>query len=208
MGKVSREALQPGGVRFVGALFVVGGAALVVHIAVGLPLWVTVPAGVGLVAAVLHKVGVLHQGLRHRSVRAGAVAGMAATATYDAVRLAVSALLPAAPHPFEAWRLFGQALVGDAAGATTQWIAGACFHVANGFAFAIAYTIWFGGRGTLAGVAWGLFLEAFMLGLYPGWLDIAAYRPFLAVSLAGHVGYGAVLGYVAQRRLATGVGRG
>jgi hypothetical protein len=58
----------------------------------------------------------------------------------------------------------------------------------------VAYTTWFADRGVQAGIAWGLFLEVFMLGLYPGWLDIADYAPFLVVSLAGHVVYGAVLG--------------
>lgn len=41
-----------------------------------------------------------------------------------------------------------------------------------------------------------------MLGLYPGWLNIGDYAPFLAVSLVGHVVYGTVLGWGAKTLLA------
>jgi hypothetical protein len=40
-----------------------------------------------------------------------------------------------------------------------------------------------------------------MLGLYPGWLHIESYAPFLAVSVVGHVVYGATLGAGAPRLL-------
>lgn len=190
--------------RLAGAAFMVSGLGLVVHIVVGLPLWITVPGGLVLVVALLAWVGAL-TGLDLRPVLVpGATAGVLATVAYDLSRIAAVKVLGSDLQPFEAWRFFGAALVGESASLTARWAAGGLFHVINGVAFALAYTVWFGRRGPVAGIAWGLFLEAFMLGLYPGWLVISAYRPFLAVSLIGHVAYGATLGVTARALLRRG----
>ena len=86
--------------------------------------------------------------------------------------------------------------------------AGVAFHVLNGLSFGLAYLLVFGRlalrsrRLALAsGVGWGLFLEAFQVTLYPGWLSIAAYREFVTISALGHVVYGATLGLLGRRVL-------
>jgi len=180
--------------RLAGLLFLVSGAGLVVHILVGLPLWLTVPGGLLVVSAALRWVGALTGVNLAPLVRRGVLVGAVATATYDLSRVLVVEALDLTVRPFAAWPLFGQALIGSAAPAWMQLAAGVAFHLINGLAFAVAYTAWFATRGVRAGIAWGLFLETFMLGLYPGWLHIADYGPFLVVSLSGHVVYGAVLG--------------
>jgi hypothetical protein len=198
---LNREAsltLPPGRQRLVGLLFLVSGAGLVAHILVGLPLWVTVPGGLTLVATFLLWVGAF-TGVDLRPImRSGLLVGAVATAAYDLSRVAVVALLDLPVRPFAAWPLFGAALIGEGAPVAARIASGFSFHLMNGVAFAVAYTAWFASRGVRAGIMWGLFLEAFMLGLYPGWLNIADYGPFLAVSLVGHVVYGAVLGTGAQ----------
>jgi hypothetical protein len=158
------------------------------------------------VVGFLRSLGILHHVRVTREVRVGLLAGLIATAAYDVSRLIAWAVIGSATHPFEAWRFFGIGLVGAGAPGPLHWIVGGLFHLINGLAFAIAYTIWFGRSGIVAGVAWALFLEAFMLGLYPGWLHLKAYEPFLVVSLVGHLAYGATLGAIARRLLLRGDG--
>lgn len=82
------------------------------------------------------------------------------------------------------------------AGASTdlaKWV-GTVFHFVNGVTFAIAYAVWFGRRSWWWGIVFGLGLEAFMLAIYPGWLDIRAIGEFTSISVVGHVCYGATLG--------------
>jgi hypothetical protein len=177
------------------------GAGLVAHIVVGLPLWLTVPVGLLGVGTLFTAIGAFTDLDMPRALLPGVVSGAVAVAAYDAVRLLVVGVFDLSVEPFEAWRFFGQGLIGAGAPDTAHWVAGAAFHVTNGLCFAVAYSLWFGRRGVVAGIAWGLFLEAFMLGLYPGWLGISAYLPFLAVSLTGHVAYGATLGLLAPRLL-------
>jgi len=95
-----------------------------------------------------------------------------ATIAYDLSRFALIKLTGIAFWPFDIFGVFGRALFG--AGNTAGWVpvAGALYHVTNGIGFAIAYTLILGERGTWAGIAWGLGLEAMMLTLYPGWLDL------------------------------------
>lgn len=117
----------------------------------------------------------------------------AATAAYGAVRLAVWAALPVAPHPLEARRLFGQALVSDGSGLAVQWVAGAllpCGQQCRGRRVLRDLVRDPGDRG---GCRQGLFL----VGACSGCTRAGATSPhtgsFPAVSLAGHIGYGAVL---------------
>lgn len=68
--------------------------------------------------------------------------------------------------------------------------------------FAIAYTVWFGDRGWRAGVAFAAGLEACMLAVYPGWLDVASLRELTQMTVLGHLAYGVVLGSTARAALA------
>ena len=88
------------------------------------------------------------------------------------------------------------------------WVSGAAFHLLNGVMFAIAYAQFFGAlavrSGRLAvvtGMGWGLFLEAFQLILFPGWLSITFVAEFATISMAAHLVYGATVGTVVRRRL-------
>lgn len=190
-----------------GALFCASGTALVVYIASGISLAVTASVLVGL-ALVVGLVLWWRAGASDRTelqglFRAGAVAGIAATAAYDLTRWVIIEVLDFGIWPFDTFTLFGRALVG--AGYTGWWVTavGTGYHVVNGVGFAIAYTIWLGRRGPLFGVAWALALEAAMLTLYPTWLDIRSYQEFLQMSILGHVAYGVVLGVVARSLLAS-----
>ncbi len=182
-----------------GALFLVTGAGLVIHIVVGLPLWLTVPGGTLLAIAVLSWLNVLTGSKLREPVSIGLRAGAIATLGYDMTRVAVVHLFSLHTKPFVAWPHFGSAIVGAGASETARWVAGGLFHLTNGLAFAIAYTYWFRDRGPLAGIAFALVLECFMLGLYPGWLKISDYAPFVFVSLTGHLFYGTTIGVLARR---------
>jgi len=128
---------------------------------------------------------------------------LAATAAYDLTRLALVAVLGMDLRPFEAVPLFGQLLTGAPAHSPVAVAVGVAYHLSNGVGFGVAFAMVAGRRGIGAGVAWALVLEAIMLTLYPGWLDIRSIREFASVSMLGHVAYGGVLGWMA-RRLLTG----
>ncbi len=186
--------------KIAGALFLVTGAALVVHILIGLPLWLTVSGGVLLAVAGFVLLGDSVFGRRLRpKILAGLVAGAVATVCYDISRILLISLTGSTIEPFEAWQLFGVSLVGTGASAELQWVAGTAFHLTNGLAFGVAFTIWLGDRGLLWGIGFALGLEIFMLGLYPGWLNIRAFGEFTQVSVMGHVVYGSVLGVLARQ---------
>jgi hypothetical protein len=132
----------------------------------------------------------------------GARAGLLATLAYDLTRLATVEALGLSVNPFEAIPLFGQLLVGAGSATTATNVLGIAYHAANGVGFGLAYGVVAGDCGVLAGVLWGLGLEAAMLTFYPGWLDVRAIQEFFGVSVLGHLVYGATLGWTAQRLLA------
>jgi hypothetical protein len=133
-------------------------------------------------------------------VRAGLVAGVAATAAYDASRWLLAPILGV--NPWAALPVFG---VGLGAGQAEGWAAfalGMLFHAINGVAFATAYAVLIPRSGVVAGIAWGMGLELAMLAIYPGWLKIDAIAEFGVMSLTGHLCYGAVLGWAVGAALA------
>jgi hypothetical protein len=134
-------------------------------------------------------------------VRAGFVAGVPALLAYDSSRLLVSELAAMEISPFDAFPHFGGALIGQDASETARRVTGAGFHVVNGLSFAVAFAIVFRAKGIVAGIVWGLGLEAAMLGVYPWWLQIEQLGEFVGLSVIGHVSYGATLGAVTKWRL-------
>jgi hypothetical protein len=134
-------------------------------------------------------------------LQAGVVAGLVSTVVYDVARYALMRALDLPISPFKALPHFGAALVGVESGTTASWVAGALFHVANGVCFGIGYTVLAGRRPIRWAVGFGLLLEAFMLALYPSWLQIEAMKEFTQMSLLGHVAYGVSLGLVTNRLL-------
>lgn len=197
-GPRRRDRLLFGGA----ALF--SGVALLGHILFGVPLPVALALAattmLTVVAAVLVGMAPPRRAHLGRVVLAGALAGLAATICYDAAKWGLSQLDPSPYNPFEATRAFGSLLVGAEAPQPLIQFAGTAIHLLNGTAFGVAFVTVAGNRGhrvrtaVLLGVAWGLLLELFQLTLYPGWLDIRAYREFATISALSHVVYGATLG--------------
>jgi hypothetical protein len=136
-----------------------------------------------------------------RVVRAGVLAGLAATLVYDVMRTTLSVFDPSAYNPFEAIRQFGLGMVGVDASPAVVMVAGYTIHFLNGTSFGVIYAI-FGGRhaktlraALIGGVLWGLTLEFIQSILYPGWLRITTVLgEFLVISAVGHVMYGVTLG--------------
>jgi hypothetical protein len=203
MSSGNRPRLRPE--WLVAAVFLASGASLLVYILAGLSLrWTLLAlavAGAAVAAVVLRRLPPERRSRVTRRIAIGAVSGLAATVAYDVVRLGLVEFAGLKINPFEAWRLFGVALTDAAQPRSTQFAVGTAFHVCNGIAFGITYTVAFGHRGPLAGVAWAFVLEGFMVSVYPGWLGLKALDEFLSVSITGHVAYGIVLGLLARTLL-------
>jgi hypothetical protein len=187
------------------ALFLSTGAALLVYILSGISLLAAVTlvlGGAAIIGATIWRRSSTpdHAELR-RAVRAGAFAGLLATVSYDFARCVLVEVAHMAFWPFDIFTIFGQALVGSSRTGLLVTLAGAAYHVTNGVAFAIAYTILAGRRGVWAGIGWALALETVMVTIYPGWLGVKALDEFISVSVFGHVVYGSVLGFTARRLL-------
>jgi len=188
------------------AAFLVSGLGLVLFVLLGLPLpltlltgWIAIAVGIGW----YERTAPAHARARfHEVVRVGAIAGLGATVAYDLSRLALVRLFDLDIQPFGAFGAFGDALLPGSARDGWVRVAGIGYHLVNGVSFGIAYTGLFRRRGALMGIAYALVLEAVMLAIYPGWLDIEARREFTQMSLLGHVAYGATLGAIARRLLA------
>ena len=143
-----------------------------------------------------------------RTVAAGIGVGFTATVIYDVTKTVLSQLDPSPFDPFHAIQVFGTLLVGSNADPALVTAAGTAFHLLNGTSFGVAYLFLFAHDGAitlrralLTGIVWGLFLEAFQLTLYPGWLDIRLYQEFATISALSHIVYGATLGLVGRRVL-------
>jgi len=162
-------------------------------------------AGTGTTAVVLTRR--LPAGVRRalsRRVRLGLLAGLAATAAYDAVRYLAVAVTSWSVRPFQVFALFEQLLVGRDAPAGVQYLAGTGFHLLNGLGFAVGYAMVVRRPGVVSAVVWALVLEAFTVALYPPWLGLTAVGEFVSVSLLGHLAYGATLGLATARSAAAG----
>ncbi len=180
-----------------GAAFMATGAALVVHILFDVPLWASALSAVGAAALVILLVSRRHpEGVaRGRDqIRIGFVVAVAALIAYDSSRYALMVVFDLDVHPFKAFTHFGEGLLGSGASTTAHWVAGTTLHIVNGITFGIAYTVLAGRKGVWWGIAFGLGLEAVMLGLYPAWLQIPNMQEFVSMSIFGHIAYGAVLG--------------
>lgn len=190
------------------ALFLSTGVGLLVHIVSGFSLWAAVGVGVTTLSVA---VAVKMRGRQPADkasllsiLRVGVLSGALATAAYDLSRYLMVRLGDYGFSPFEAFELFGRALIGAVHQAWLLKVVGVGYHVTNGIAFGVAYTLLLGYRGVLAGVLWATFLEALMVSVYPGWLGLKALEEFLQVSILGHVVYGSVLGYATRRLLLKG----
>ena len=203
---------RPRAIWFVGLAALFSGAALLGNILFGLSLVLGLLV-VGGAAAVVAALALRQMGREERRrlrsvVVAGVLAGLVATICYDVAKATLSQVDPSPFNPFETTRVFGMLLLGDAAPEPALQAAGITLHLLNGTAFGVAFTVLFGREGRLSpasallfGIGWGLFLELFQITLYPGWLDIRAYREFATISALSHVVYGATLGLTGRALL-------
>jgi hypothetical protein len=202
-GKSGRAGARP--LLPFGALFLASGLALVTYILSGVSLAWTFAGALSLAVAggavLWRRATPARRVVVARAVRVGFLAGLVATPAYDLARFALIRLTGIAFWPFDIFAIFGRALVGPGRPEALTTAAGMAYHLTNGVAFAIAYTVLFGRRGVAAGIAWGLFLEALQLTFYPGWLQMRSIGEFVQVSVFGHLVYGAVLGALTRRWL-------
>jgi hypothetical protein len=187
------------------------GAALLTYIVVGISLRIAASMSVLAMAGVLggqwYRAGKLGRAWIQQTIRAGVIAGVAATAAYDASRWVLSRLDSSPYNPFEAVRIFGTVLAGPSATPATIYLTGFAFHLFNGISFAVAFAFLLGHRGIISGIGWGLGLEVFQLVLYPDWLQIRLYyREFCQISAFSHVVYGAVLGRACRHAMGDALG--
>jgi hypothetical protein len=193
----------------VGVAVLANGVALLFHILRAAPLPAALAAtwAVGLVAilVVIARSAPWVRDDLLRIATIGIVAGLVATAAYDASKALLSNLDPTPWNPFDALRIFGEALIGAGWPDPILRVVGLAFHASNGTTFGLAFALLFGlwssrraGLAVLAGVAWGLFLETFQLALYPGWMNIKVIDEFRQVSFGGHVVYGACVGLIVR----------
>lgn len=201
----STDAEQDPLSRVHGIVFLVTGAALVIHILLPVPLPLSVVATMvvawTVIWAVSRDTALIGQYRGSTLVRTGLVAAVPALLAYDLSRLLVSETVGMSVGPFDAFPHFGSALIGQGAPETLRVIVGTGFHITNGVAFAVAFAIIFRAKGVVVGIGWGLFLEVMMLGVYPAWLQIEQLGEFVQLSIVGHVCYGSTLGYLCKRRL-------
>jgi len=129
----------------------------------------------------------------------GLAGGLAGTLLYDSVRLLLRESRLFNYDGFKAIYIFGMWISGQPVDSAAAAVAGWIYHFWNGLSFGVFYTLTFGRRHWLYGVGYGLVMELFMLGLFPMFLRISDRFDFIALSLIGHMFYGAGLGLVAQK---------
>ncbi len=185
-----------------GTLFLVSGVALLVYVFAGVSLALGLAIGLVVVvtaARIVWRTANDRQRARLAvAVTAGAVSGGIATGAYDLSRFLLINITGIQFWPFDIFEIFGRALLGPNTHGPAVALAGLGYHLLNGVAFGVAYTVWFGRRGIVAGVLFALGLEFLMVMVYPGWLNITRTSEFLSVSIVGHLVYGAVLGGTAR----------
>ncbi len=127
--------------------------------------------------------------------------GLIATAAYDISRLVLYAGGVFDFDPFQAIPIFGGWIIHAEPTTSAAIAVGWVYHFWNGISFAIFYTLIFGRRSWLFGLAYGLVVELAMLGLFPFFLKFKNLSfDLIAISLIGHLFYGAALGYISQKR--------
>lgn len=129
---------------------------------------------------------------------AGLLAGVVGLVAYDLVRLAF--LLAHLPfNPFRPIEVYGLLIMDRYQDTTLTRTVGWAFHIWNGVAFALMYTLSLG-RGRLGlALAWSMTLEVAMLASYPSLFGIIRDWAFVVVTMAGHTAYGIGLHATARR---------
>lgn len=129
----------------------------------------------------------------------GLLGGLIATMVYDAARFVLNRTLFTHYNSFTSIYIFGSWITGKETSTPQAAVAGWTYHYWNGLSIALFYTLTFGRRHWLYAVGYALIMEAFMLGLFPFFLQVSDKLDFIALSMLGHLAYGVVLGLIAQK---------
>jgi hypothetical protein len=129
----------------------------------------------------------------------GLAGGLVGTLLYDGARYLMRTAAIFNYDGFKAIYIFGMWISGQPVDSAAAAVAGWIYHFWNGLSFGVFYTLTFGRRHWLYGVGYGLVMELFMLGLFPMFVQVSDRFDFIALSLIGHMFYGAGLGLVTQR---------
>jgi len=134
-----------------------------------------------------------------RGLVVGSAGGLAASFVYDGVRFLIHQTHLFGYSGFVPILMFGSWITGRSIDSTAAAVAGWLYHYWNGISFGIMYALMLGRRHWLVGVGYGILMECCMLGLFPMFLKVNNKFDFVAVSMIGHIFYGAVLGLAVQR---------
>jgi hypothetical protein len=129
----------------------------------------------------------------------GGAGGFVASLVYDGVRLLIQKTHLFGYSGFVPILMFGSWITGRPIDSASAALAGWTYHYWNGVSFGIMYALMLGRRHWLWGVGYGILMECCMLGLFPMFLTVNSKVDFVAVSMIGHIFYGAVLGVAVQR---------
>lgn len=129
----------------------------------------------------------------------GLWAGLVATLVYDGVRWLVDRGHLFGYNGFVPILMYGSWITGMPMTSLAARLAGWTYHYWNGATFGIIYALAAGKRHWLFGVGYGIVLECCMLGLFPLFVPVANKIDFIALSMIGHLAYGAVLGTLVQQ---------
>lgn len=143
----------------------------------------------------------INAGMLTNGLWIGLCAGLAATLVYDGVRFLVERGHLFGYNGFVPILMFGSWITGQPTGSTAAKIAGWSYHYWNGATFGVIYTLAVGRRRWWWGLGYGILMECCMLGLFPLFLRVTNKVDFIAVSMIGHLAYGAILGLLAQKYL-------
>jgi hypothetical protein len=133
------------------------------------------------------------------SLWVGMFSGLIATFAYDGVRALVERSHIFGYNWYVPILMFGNWITGaPQSSAVAKW-AGWTYHYWNGVSFGVMYALAFGRVRWYWGIAFGMFLEACQLGLFPMFLRVTNKFDFVAISMIGHIAYGAVLGVLVEK---------
>jgi len=131
----------------------------------------------------------------------GLLAGLIATIAYDGIRYFIERSHLLGYNGFVPILMFGNWITGQPTTSLAAHIAGWTYHYWNGVTFGVIYTLAVGRKVWWWGIGYGILMECCMLGLFPMFLRVSSKFDFIAVSMIGHIFYGATLGILAQKWL-------
>src|SRR5215467_3355458 len=138
-----------------------------------------------------------------QGIYVGSLAGLAASVVYDGVRFLIERGHLFGFNGFVPILMFGSWITGQPVGSTASKIAGWSYHYWNGATFGVIYALALGRRRWWWGLGYGILMECCMLGLFPMFLRVTNKFDFVAVSMIGHLFYGATLGLLAEKYLSS-----